>query len=188
MRWDIGKIVWASFGLFFFFCYIYDILTCYPLLKKHTWKWVHHLFSEQGPHSEGSPCLSKIGALCPRWAAKTKWIAADLCHSNDQSHLLYFGILYYYIIYITSQEFDGVSSGSKHLLFVAEMSKVKGRELQRFGSSAISTETQATFFNLSGICHRRQGTTKTGGQTTWMSQEVSKRLGSVGYNPNILHL
>ena len=24
--------------------------------------------------------------------------------------------------------------------------------------------------------------------TTWMSQEVSKRLGSVGYNPNIPHL
>ena len=23
---------------------------------------------------------------------------------------------------------------------------------------------------------------------TWMSQEVSKRLGSVGYNPNIPHL
>ncbi len=23
---------------------------------------------------------------------------------------------------------------------------------------------------------------------TWMSQEVSKRLGSVGYNPNISHL
>ena len=24
--------------------------------------------------------------------------------------------------------------------------------------------------------------------STWMSQEVSKRLGSVGYNPNIPHL
>ena len=37
----------------------------------------------------------------------------------------------------------------------------------------------------SGLCH---GTMLNVLEATWMSQEVSKGLGSAGYNPNIPHL